>query len=177
MVDIINMKLIRNIILGILLAIFLVMAHIDFLYLLPYPVNNIHLLLGTFVIIIMWSEKGGVVWLSFFSFFLLNLFTVSPFGTIFISGTITTLILYWFRRDLFTNRSFWTCIVLGFLAILIFRTLYTILFYLFNFFMSNQDTYIFGSVVFFRYIWELIFTVAFVAVLYHMFVAFQKKKI
>ena len=109
------MKWIRNIILGILVSIFLVITHIGLLYLLPYPFNNVHLLLSVFVIMVMWSKSGLVVWLSFFSFFLLDLYSVSSFGTIFVSGTITILILYWFHRDVFTNRSFWTFIILSFL--------------------------------------------------------------
>lgn len=93
--------------------ILVVLLHIVMSYILPYPYNTVHIIFAFIVLAILWAESGLSVWYAFFMIFALETMQSGYFGLLLLSGTIATLIGYWFFRFVFTNRSWYVALALS----------------------------------------------------------------
>ncbi len=148
-----------------LVALVMIVAlDIGLVYVVPYPYNKTNLLMAFLVIMLMVSESGKVVWLSFILHFFIELYALTPFGVVLFSGTSSMLVLFWMYKSIVTNRTFVAATLLSSLAIVLYRLSYSVLLVVSNLFAST------GAVawhpLFVIYGWELLFTVSFTSLLY-----------
>jgi len=160
----------------ILVIFFLVLItslHVGLVYLLPYPFSKINILFCFFILILLWKNSGTVVWMVFFSHFLIELFTVSPFGIILFSSVIAFLISYWLYQNVFTNRSWYAALALSVFTLIVYRIIFIILFFLSQF-IGWQNNMPFG-LIFITLLWELLTTTSVLMVVYFIISRFSKR--
>lgn len=153
--------------------ILLTILHLGLSLLLPYPLSKINIIFAILILVMLWSESGLVVWISFFIHFLIELFASTPFGVILFSGTISILIGFWLYRSLYTDRSWYAALTLCFTTLLLYR-----IFYLLGLFFSKtmiKDLYIPLKLIFITSGWEFLFTALFVAIFYFIMSKFTHK--
>lgn len=107
--------------------VFATVMQLGALYLFPYPFAKINVLFLLLLILLMVWESGWVVWLSFLAHFIVELFSLTPFGVVLFSATMSTLFALWMYRHVFTNRSWFTAVVLCVSTIALYRVLYGVL--------------------------------------------------
>ncbi|MFA5210906.1 MAG: hypothetical protein WC414_00190 [Patescibacteria group bacterium] len=115
-----------------LVALFLVTAQ---LALINYPWFSFlrpNLFVAVISAIMMRNSHGQIVWFSFCLFFMLDLFSANNFGFYFFSGTVSTLLIYWFFKELFSKQTIWSLILMITLFVLSIDTIYLFLIYLLN---------------------------------------------
>jgi hypothetical protein len=96
-------------------------------YVLPWPFSHIHGLTLSLLLYLLYTESGRVVWLAFFSNFILEFFSATPFGILITAGTVSTLIVYWMYLHFFTNHSWYTAMAVTTIALLLYRILFLIM--------------------------------------------------
>jgi hypothetical protein len=168
------LKKIFKIFLSLLFIIFLVNIHLLFINYFSFPFSNYNLIISILAIILMYSSGGKVVWYAFFTFFLLDLFSAFNFGIIFFSGTIATLFIYWFFKDLFSKQNIWSLILMVILYVLVYNLIFLFVFYVLNnLFFLLEIKYI---NFFIRVFWEILIT-SFITPLIYIFTDIFLKKI
>lgn len=96
---------------------------------LVYPLNKINLIALFIIIVLLITESGRVVWLSFVAYSLLELFSLAPFGVALYAGVISALISFWLYKTIFTNRTILTTVALTAIFIFSYRSLYSMILY------------------------------------------------
>ncbi len=148
-----------------LLAIFLtvgiLMLHVGFITLVPYPLNTIQVALLLLTYIIILKQSGTTVWMAFVIGFIFDLMSSSMFGIFTLSYTVTVLLLYWLFRDILTQQSFWAVSALTAAGLIVFRIMYTLTL------IISQD--IIWSDLMIWYSWEFMMTVGAGIILYFVF--------
>lgn len=152
-----------------ILSLLVVIFHIGLVTFLPYPLNKINLISLFVIIILLITESGKVVWLSFIPYFLIELFSVTPFGVVLYSGTISALVSFWLYKGIFTNRSVLTTMSLTAISIFLYRFFYSVLLFI-NSHFNKKEPVIF-SLPMSSYGWELVTTVI-MAALIHLLLKF-----
>lgn len=167
----------RNHLVGTLILLALsflaVVLHIGLVSFFPYPINKINLILLYVIMILLITESGRVVWISFVTYFLIELFSVTPFGVVLYSGTISALIFYWLYKSIFTNRSIFTTMSLAAISIFVYRFLYSILLFTNNYF--NRKEGIVFTLPASSYAWESFITVITAALVHYILKFFIPK--
>lgn len=162
-----------KIVLVLLGVIVMAALHIGFSYLLPYPFSKINIIFTIIILLLLWYNSGTIVWISFFSNLFIELFTVSPYGVVLFSSTISVLIAYWLYQNFFANRSIYAALVLTASTIFLYRLFYIVIMFILKIFG------VIGSVpwklVFITSMWEILFTTILVSGLYFIFSLFTKK--
>ena len=141
-------------------------------YILPYPLSSINIILAILILVILSKNNGIVVWVSFASFFIIELFSVTPFGVILFSGTICILFSIWLYRHLFDNHAWYTAIILTIITLFIYNFIYVMALYILK--ISNGIEMIPWKFIFIIFFWESLFTVLFVLVGYIILWKFAK---
>lgn len=111
-----------------ILLIIVVTVHLGVTYIFAKPISNINVI---FLFLIMWlffKPSGITVWFAFFSFFIIDLLSVSPFGISLFSGTFAMLSIYWLYKFIFSSKSVFSVTLLSLLAIGIYRFLFIIIY-------------------------------------------------
>ena len=105
-----------NFILNFILLLILAIFQVSFLSILPSPINSFNLTLSlvVFVTIIISYQKG--LWWALGGGLFLEFYRVSFFGLATISLILTVVIINFLFNNLFTNRSLYTLLLLGFFA-------------------------------------------------------------
>ncbi|MFA7244815.1 MAG: hypothetical protein WC070_01375 [Candidatus Magasanikbacteria bacterium] len=152
------LKNIINSILYIILTIIIFIFNFYFYSVLPFPFNTINFVIIYLLIFLGIKGHGNLVWLAFFSGFLMDLYSDLYFGVFTISLTFAFLFIYWLYYEFFTNKSVLSLTVMSVITILFFRTFYTGLF-IFDGKYLNSDIFIF-------YLWEMFLTTFFVFIFY-----------
>ena len=125
-------------------------------YLLPYPFSNLNVIFFALTLYLIFRESGIVVYLSLGVHFLVELYTVSPFGIVLYSATVSFLLGYWMYRSIFTNKSWFSALALSSLMLTMYRLLYILLGYIFELF-SNQPVFL-GINILRSFAYEIIIT-------------------
>lgn len=167
------MKLLIRILFESFGLILLVSMNISLTYLLPLPFSRLNLALAILIVWMLWSGKGIVVWWMFFTSFIVELYSTSPFGTILFSSTLAMLLGYWFYRHIFTNRSWYAAIILTIAIILFYRTIYTLLLIILSILeVANPIPW---KLFFLASLWEILFTTLLVALFYLILSRFSRR--
>ncbi|MFH1947269.1 MAG: hypothetical protein ABIJ23_03885 [Candidatus Magasanikbacteria bacterium] len=144
--------------------VFLAALNIVISYILPYPWSKINIIFLILIIIMMWRDSGLTVWINFFSYFIIELYSVTPFGILLFSSTLGILLIFWFYKIFFTNRSWYSAMVLSGFAIFFYRLIYTISLILLNLFGFIEMVP--WELLVVTFLWEFIFTVPTTGVVY-----------
>jgi len=144
--------------------VILAIIHIGVIYLLPEPYVKLNIIFVFIVLILLIREKGTVVWISFFLHLFLELYATTPFGIILFSGTLSTLLTYWFYQSVFTNKSWFAAMAISIVAISSYRIFYITLLVLTQF-VFNITKVVFTPLLL-TSLWELLFTTLLVGLIY-----------
>jgi len=155
------------------LLFFIIILHFCSLYILPYPFDHLNVLFLFFVSSIYWVGSGRIVWIAFILFFILELYTGTPFGLLLLIGPMSVLFSYWLFMYLFTNRSIFAAIGLLIISLATYRGLYLLGLFVFSFF---QDISISIILIFVTFCWEALFTGLTFLLLYPLFQKFFRNK-
>lgn len=105
----------------VLFLLALVVAHFFLSYILPFPLNTVNIIFASLMLFMLLSESGTIVWMAFFTHLCIELYSVSPFGVILFSSTISILFTYWLFQYFLSNRSWYSIVVLTFLSLFFYR--------------------------------------------------------
>lgn len=120
------MRDLLRIILAIVGLIMVVCGQFLTTYLLPTPLDNFNVIFFILILYLIFRESGLVVYLALAAHFAVELYTVTPFGIVLYAGTISFLLGYWLYRSVFTNKSWYSAIILSSIMLVAFRFLYLI---------------------------------------------------
>lgn len=136
---------------------FYVILQISFLPTLGYPINNLNLILSIiiFVTIIISYETG--LWYAFGSGLLLELYSTYFFGMIIFSLIIATVLINFLFDNFFTNRSFYSLLILGLIGTIIYNFLLFLINLIIDFInpLKNIADY-FNAQLFYNLIWQIV---------------------
>ena len=111
-----------------LLAIFLVVIfQVSFISASPWPINNINLILCLVIFFAVLINYQKALWWAFGGGLLMELFSQNFFGLITLGLIITAVILNILFNNFFTNRSFYSLLILGVIGVIGYNLLKTIL--------------------------------------------------
>lgn len=142
----------------------LIFLHMLLSYALPLPWSYMNIIISFLTLHMLLKESGSVVWIAFTWYMLEELYAISPFGVILFSGTISILLLFWFYKYFFTNKSWYTSVALSFMAVSLNRVLYVSSLLIVNFF--TKSSYIPWEFLARSYGWEAILTTSLTAAIY-----------
>ena len=152
--------------------VFLVALHVGSSYILPYPWSKVNLILTALILVMMWRNTGLIVWIAFFAYFFIELYTTTPFGVVLFSGTISILLTYWLYKHWFTNRSWYSATALCFFSLTIFRLIYMVCLVLLGIF--DLITFIPWTKIITTWLWEIALTLPLMAITYFILSRFSK---
>jgi len=139
-----------------LVIIFLiVIIHIFIVNFLPYPFNNINFFLLSLLLLLLLNNKN-ISWLVLTVSFLIELFTGTPFGVTIISVYASFLLINWFLKNIFTNRSVYIIFLSSLMSVIIFRIFFFI-FLIFSNLFFKQDFFLSAEIII-NMGWEALFT-------------------
>ena len=167
------MKIIFHILIDFLMLICLVIGHIALSLFCPYPLSKISIYFAGLILWLLWNPRGRIVWYTFFACFVIELYSVMPFGLNLFSGTAAMLFAFWLYRHIFTNRSWYACFVLSIVVLGIYRSLYSIGLLFLNLFGKYVE--ISWQSLFFTSFWEMMLTTLMVGFLYFIISLFSNK--
>jgi hypothetical protein len=150
------MRFFVKIMAALLLIFVIVTIHLGISYVFPFPWNKINIIFLAIVLSLVLFESGISVWITFFVHLFVEVYAPQPFGIIIFSSTISILCVYWLYRHLFTNRSWYSVMAMTFVALILYRLLYTILLSIL-YFWSGKDSIPFLELSAI-YAWELFLT-------------------
>lgn len=154
-----------------LLSIFLLFAavslHMGASYVLPYPWSKINILFTVLLLLLAFRMAGSVVWMSFLAHFFLELYAVTPFGVLLLSGTLSMLFTYWAYQYLFSNRSWYAMVAMSIFTLVLYRCLYGISLFLAH--LIYPEIQVSWASIFETVAWEVLLTTAFISLLYLAF--------
>lgn len=166
------MEFLTRTIATIISLIFLAALNIVVSYIVPYPWSKINIIFLILIILMMWRETGLVIWISFFSYFIIELYSATPFGVFLFSSTLSILFTFWLYKNFFTNRSWYSTMALCGFALLFYRSIYIFLLIILNSF--NFINLIPWKMLWATFIWEFIFTVPASGIIYFILSKFFK---
>ncbi len=111
-----------------ILLIVVVTLNLGVSYILPEPFNNINIIFLTLVLWLFVRSSGITVWFAFFAFFIIDLLSISPFGISLFAGTFAMLVVYWLSKFVFSSRSIFSISLLALLVVVIYRSLFIIIY-------------------------------------------------
>lgn len=158
-----------------LFLMLIVVSHFFISYSLPFPLSTINILFATLILYMVLTESGVIVWMAFFTHLCIELYSVTPFGVILASSTLSLLFTFWMFQYVFTNRSWYSTVLLTFFSLFLYRFFSLILLILINF--ITKEGSIPWSNIFVLAAWELFFTECGVLFAYSLISKFYKKGI
>lgn len=161
-------------IIGIVLGLVaLVLLNLFFSYTLPFPFSKVNIIFVFLIITMLRTNSGFVVWLSFLIHLFIELHSVTPFGVVILSSTLSILFTYWFYQTIFTNRSLYATIGLSIVSLLLYRVLYIFLLSGASIFIESIS--VSWSLIITTFLWEILFTGLLIVIVYLVMFPFGKK--
>ncbi len=156
--------------------ILLVLFQTGFIATLPRPFNYFNLVLSILIFITVLLNFRQALWFALFSGLILDMFSFSGFGTMAVVLLLVAVILNFLFKNFFTNRSLYSLVILGFLgnaAYILFLLIFNFLFFIFGA-PDNLDKFLSRANIF-GLLWQIIFSVSFLAVMFLVFNFVSKK--
>lgn len=136
-------------------------------YVLPYPWSKVNMLFIVLLLILAFRPQGTVVWMSFLAHFFLELYAITPFGVLLLSGTLSMLFTYWAYQYLFSNRSWWAMIAMSAFTLFVYRCVYMLALWIA--YLIDPRVPITWSSIVITTSWEILFTTTLIAIVYFIF--------
>lgn len=140
------MEKIEKIIKFILGVVFIAVLHIALTSILPHPFSAFNTLFSVLAILLISNGRGYVVWIAFFTHFMIELYAITPFGITLTSATLAILATLWIYRYLFTNRSWYSVGALTFVSLVLYRAMFSIMIIAYHL-VSGEDLFIFTRAI------------------------------
>ncbi|MBU1146443.1 hypothetical protein KKD80_02770 [Patescibacteria group bacterium] len=157
-------------------TVFLVLFQISFIAALPWPGNYFNLVLVILIFITVIFNFHQALWFGLFSGFLIDMFSLSGFGTIAAISILVVIILNFLFKNFFTNRSLYSLMILGLIGNVIY--ILSLLLFNFSFFIfGGTDSLLkfFSRANILGLLWQIMFSVLFLMVMFLAFNFLSKK--
>lgn len=161
------MKTFLTTLLSILLLLVAVSLHMGASYILPYPWSKVNILFIILLLLLAFRAVGSVVWMSFLAHFFLELYAVTPFGVLLLSGTVSMLLTYWAYQYLFSNRSWYAMVAMSMFTLVVYRCVYSLSLAVAH--LIYPEIQVSWASIFETAAWEVLLTAVFIALLYIIF--------
>jgi len=140
---------------------------------LPVPFNYIHIIFLTIILFHIFNPDSSIVFFLLLPTFLLELFSVSPFGLNTLALFISLFIINKTLRYLFTNYSYYMVGMISLLGMLCYRVLFSMLiFFSYIFFKTNFSI---STETAKEWFYELCLTTIFI-ILFYLLISFFTKR-
>lgn len=100
--------------------------HLGARYILPAPWDQINVIFIFLLFFLFIRQSGSVIWMTFFSHMLIELYTTTPYGIVLYSSTLAMVAMHWFMIRVITNRTWYSVTLLSIIGLLLYRSLYTL---------------------------------------------------
>lgn len=168
------MKALIKTILFVLGMIFLILIHLEVSFLFPYPLNKLNIIAAFIVLFMLIRETGIIIWIALAAHMFLELYAVTPFGTIIFPAVLATLVTYWIHRDVLTNRSWYTAPILTSILLVLFRCGYIMLVTIERVISTSNPSINYKNLII-TITWELLWTSMLVTLAYSLASLFIKR--
>lgn len=119
------MKALLSLFLKFLFLLGIISLHFFVSSVFPFPFNTVNIIFSVLILHILFFGKGKVIWMAFFIYFCIELYTTSPFGVFLFSGMLSIIAIYWLSRYFFALKSWYSTFFLTFFALTIFHVLFS----------------------------------------------------
>ena len=157
----------NKIIVNVILVITLGIIQVSFLTTWPRPISSLNLILSlvTFLTVLV-SYRQALIW-AFVAGLFFELYTSLPFGVISLSLMFSVILINFLFSNFFTNRSFYSLILLGFVASIIY-SLFVFLFSLVGV-VIFENLYLFDFDFSSTFFWQPILNVLILMIIFFTF--------
>lgn len=100
---------------------------VSFLTTWPSPVSNLNLILSLVVFLAIILDYSRALWWALGGGLFLELYSGSIFGSITVSMLVTLIIINFLFTNFFTNRSFYSLMILGFAATIVYNLIFSLI--------------------------------------------------
>lgn len=136
-------------------------------FVLPYPWSKVNILFAVLLLILAFRPQGAVVWMSFLAHFFLELYAITPFGILLLSGTLSMLFTYWAYQYIFSNRSWYAMVAMSVFTLFVYRCIYMTTLFIAH--LIHPETVVSWGSILETQVWEILFTTSLVGILYLLF--------
>lgn len=150
----------------IFLSLAVVMCHLLVISILPYPFNQINIILVFLILLLTIKNQTDILWLAVIIGFLTEPFVAISFGISTLTLTLGIWIAYWLYNNIFIHHSVFLIIVLSALTVFIYRLLFFIIMSGANIIKNKNMISLISWPSVVNFLWEICFTVTILTVLY-----------
>lgn len=168
--------MIKKIIAAILIT-FLALLQISFFSALAFPYFNINLILALVIFWAVLRDYKKSLLIGLFLSLILELYSPFPFGLIIFSLLLTLIFINSLFVHFFTNRSLFSLFSLTLVGVLAYNFILLIISNIIHFFISSADRIILNQVFWVNLIWQMVFILSLVIILFASFSIFERFKI
>jgi cell shape-determining protein MreD len=160
----------------VLAVILFSLVQASFLAALPRPFDYFNLVLSLLIFLTIIINFRQALWFAIIAGFILDSFSLSSFGALTVTMLITAVILNALFKNFFTNRSFYSLLILGLMG----NVIYDLLLLIFNFvffifgIQNNLENFL-GINNISGLGWQIIFNFCFLAIMFWSFNFLSKR--
>ena len=170
------LALIKKILKIFFLSLIAVICHLLVISILPYPFNQINIILIFLILLLTIKNQTDILWLAIIIGFLTEPFVTISFGINTLTLTLGIWIAYWLYNNIFIHHSIFLVIILSALTVFIYRILFFIITIGVNIVKNKNIASLVSWSLAVNFLWEICFTVTALAVLYLITNYFTKLK-
>lgn len=164
-----------KIFLNLFLIIILITFQVSFFPFLDYPVNNLNIILTIIIFItVILNYQLGLYWAAAVGLFI-DLYSINNFGVVMTALLVTVICINALFNNFFTNRSFYSLLVLSFLGTLIYNILTLILKFPFYFLKMDIVSPIPDLLWLYNLLWQIVLNITLVSIIFLLFNSLSKK--
>lgn len=153
---------------SLLINIFSIIAlgiiQVSFLTTWSKPVSSLNIILSLIIFFAIILNYKKSLWYAFGAGLFIELFSGYAFGITTLALILTVVIVNWLFNNFFTNRSFYSLMILGFIATIVYNLLITIT--LFSLALSGRNIIGFEFSFFNQYLWQPFFNLIVLAIIF-----------
>ncbi len=164
-----------KIFLNLILILIITILQISFFSFLDYPANNLNVVLVAIIFITVILNFRLGLYSAILAGIIFDLFSLSGFGLIILAFLVVVFSLNYLSNNFFTNRSFYSLLVLGFIGVIIYNLTSLVLKYAFYFLKFNELKPNLDHFWFYSFFWQIIFSLVLISLIFLVFNSLSKK--
>jgi rod shape-determining protein MreD len=151
-----------------ILILLIIILQLSFVKTLPLPLDNLNLVLGVVVFITL-IDYQKALWVAFIFGLLMDIYSFKGFGLMSLGLILVVIIVNLLFKNLFTNRSLFSLLVLGIIATVFFEFLDFIFNHLY-FYLKLATYPVTFSVLFFQDLfWQIVLNLVFLVFVFYFY--------
>ncbi|MBU1165101.1 hypothetical protein KKA15_06115 [Patescibacteria group bacterium] len=158
----------------VLIILLLIVSHVSFFSMLSFPYNNLNLILALVIFLTVLIDYKKALLLSMILGIFLEIYSPLFFGITVLTLLLTTIIINLLFIHLFTNRTFFSLLVLTFAGVATYNILILLFSYITFFFNNLLHHMVFNYKYVINGLWQLVFTYLIVIVYFFLYTSFRK---